>query len=100
MAVYPSVCATRVNPRRTYDLDTALWVACGLDGPHGFVDAIMTCLDYLVWIVLVPPMISLRPSAGYCKFEPDSPRFGVILGKFDLVLSHDVGISIEDYETG
>jgi len=67
IADYPFVRATRVNPRRTYDLDTTLWIAGGLDVPRGFVDAIMACSNYFVWIVLVPPMISFYHSAGYYK---------------------------------
>ena len=67
VVVHPFVRATQVKPRRTYDLDTALWVACDLDAPHGFVDTIMTCLDYLVGIVLVPPMASFPPSVGYSE---------------------------------
>ena len=56
--VYPFTHTTRVNPRHTYDPDATLRIAGGLDAPHGFVNAIVACLDYLVGIVLVPSVIS------------------------------------------
>ena len=42
-------------------------MSIGFDAPHGFGDAILACLDYLVGIVLVPSMILLRLSVGYCN---------------------------------
>ena len=49
---------------RTYDLDAALWITSSLDSPHCFVDAVLTSLDYLVGVVLVPSITSLHFPAG------------------------------------
>ena len=60
-----SVRTTQIDPRHTYDLDAAPRITSGLNLPHGFIDAILACLDYLVGIMLVPPIISLHPSTCY-----------------------------------
>jgi len=43
---------------------------------------------------------SVTPLCATVRFELDSPRFRVILRKFDLVLGHNVCKAIEDYEAG
>ena len=34
------------------------------------------------------------------RLNLNSPRFGIVLRKFDLVLSHNVGMTVENYKPG
>ena len=76
-------------------------MAGGFEGLHSFVDAVLARLNYLIGILLVPSVTPLCFLVRKRKvWGGASPRLRVILGEFNLVLGHDIGVAVEDDESG